>query len=148
MEVCESDWEEHRVACGLHEMLVRRCKDVPGALPALCYCSGGFFVVMIRRPPRSTLFPYRTRVRSRRVIRRSRELGFGVDAIRKLIALSEPGLQACAQIRDLASEHVAGIDARIADLQRLRGVLQQAVDACEAGRRIHCPVIEIGRAHV
>mgnify|MGYP002009072061 CR=1 FL=1 len=80
-----------------------------------------------------------------RFIRRSRELGFGVDAIRKLIALSEPGLQACAQIRDLASEHVAGIDARIADLQRLRGVLQQAVDACEAGRRIHCPVIaELG----
>lgn len=80
-----------------------------------------------------------------RFIRRARELGFGIDAIRKLIALSEPGLQSCAQVRDLATEHVAGIDAKIADLQRLRAVLRQAVVACEDGRQVCCPVIaELG----
>ena len=38
-----------------------------------------------------------------RFIRRSRELGFGIDAIRRLIALSEPGVQACCEVRDMAA---------------------------------------------
>ncbi len=42
-----------------------------------------------------------------RFIRRSRELGFGIDAIRRLIALSEPGVQACCQVRDMAQDHIA-----------------------------------------
>jgi MerR family transcriptional regulator, mercuric resistance operon regulatory protein len=80
-----------------------------------------------------------------RFIRRSRELGFGTDAIRKLIALSEPSLQSCAQVKGLATEHVAAVDARIADLQRLRAVLQQAIIACDNGEQVCCPVIaELG----
>ena len=37
-----------------------------------------------------------------RFIRRSRELDFGIDAIRRLIALSEPGVHACCEVRDMA----------------------------------------------
>ena len=77
-----------------------------------------------------------------RFIRRSRELGFGLDAIRRLIALSEPGIQGCREVRDMAREHVASIDARIADLQRLRGVLQQAASDCREGETVRCPIIE------
>lgn len=78
-----------------------------------------------------------------RFIRRSRELGFGLDAIRRLIALSEPGVQACCEVRDMARDHVASIDARIADLQRLRGVLRQAAADCHDGGTVRCPVIEV-----
>lgn len=78
-----------------------------------------------------------------RFIRRSRELGFGLDAIRRLIALSEPGIEACCEVRDMAQEHVASIDARIADLQRLRGVLRQATANCRDGETVRCPVIEV-----
>src|SRR5260370_42038010 len=35
-------------------------------LPSLCSCSFLFFFLMIRRPPRSTLFPYTTLFRSPR----------------------------------------------------------------------------------
>ncbi|MBI2260791.1 MAG: helix-turn-helix domain-containing protein [Caulobacterales bacterium] len=77
-----------------------------------------------------------------RFIRRSRELGFSIDAIRRLIALSEPEVQACCEVRDMAQEHIASIDAKIVDLQRLRGVLQQAVADCRDGNEIRCPVIQ------
>lgn len=77
-----------------------------------------------------------------RFIRRSRELGFGIDAIRRLIALSEPGVQACCQVRDMAQDHLASVDAKIADLERLRLVLKQAVADCSEGGRVRCPVIE------
>jgi MerR family mercuric resistance operon transcriptional regulator len=88
---------------------------------------------------RSYLFEHLQRLR---FIRRSRELGFGLDAIRRLIALSEPGVQACCEVRDMAREHVASIDARIADLQRLRGVLQKAAADCRNPETSRCPVIE------
>lgn len=77
-----------------------------------------------------------------RFIRRSRELGFGLDAIRRLIALSDPGVAACREVRDLAQDHIAGVDAKIADLQRLRRVLRQAVADCHDGHTVRCPVIE------
>src|SRR4029434_11329026 len=38
----------------------------PSALPPLCTPLVCFFFLMIRRPPRSTLFPYTTLFRSRR----------------------------------------------------------------------------------
>lgn len=83
--------------------------------------------------------------RQLRFIRRARELGFGIDAIRKLISLSEPAPCSCAQVKDMAAEHLDAIEAKIIDLQRLKDVLQQAVTACENGRQACCPVIaELG----
>ncbi len=76
-----------------------------------------------------------------RFIRRSRELGFGIDAIRKLVALSEPEVNACAEVRLMAAGQVAAIDAKVADLLRLRGVLQQAVGACGDDTGAKCPVL-------
>ena len=77
-----------------------------------------------------------------RFIRRSRELGFGLDAIRRLITLSDPGIAACREVRDMAQGHIASVDAKIADLQRLRRVLRQAVADCQDGDIVRCPVIE------
>src|SRR5436309_13396902 len=37
-----------------------------------CHCSVFFFFLMIRRPPRSTLFPYTTLFRPRRAVDRAR----------------------------------------------------------------------------
>lgn len=77
-----------------------------------------------------------------RFIRRSRELGFGIDAIRRLITLSEPTLQSCCEVRDMAQAHLTSIEAKIADLQRLQGVLKQTVADCGDGGQVRCPVIE------
>jgi len=77
-----------------------------------------------------------------RFIRRARELGFSIEAIHRLIALSEPTAQSCNQVRDMAQEHLDSIEAKIADLQRLRGVLRQTVADCGDGKQARCPVIE------
>src|SRR5574341_658276 len=68
----------------------------------LCFC--GFFFLMIRRPPRSTLFPYTTLFRSiGEVARRSVGEWFGMD---------RPGTSHdLASLRiDYIAEHVDGRD--------------------------------------
>jgi MerR family mercuric resistance operon transcriptional regulator len=76
-------------------------------------------------------------------IRRSRELGFTLDEIRTLLTLSaENGQGACAEVRELASGHLAGVRAKIADLRAMERVLADAVRRCAAGEAPGCPLID------
>jgi MerR family mercuric resistance operon transcriptional regulator len=74
-------------------------------------------------------------------IRRSRELGFGIENIRRLISVGESETAACSEVRDMAKDQIASIDAKISDLTRLRQVLQRAVVDCGDGTEVRCPVI-------
>ena len=76
-------------------------------------------------------------------IRRARELGFALDDIRTLLALSEPGLQSCAEVKAIASDHLHDVRVKIADLSRLAAVLEKAVRRCGAGDVLECPVIQV-----
>ena len=76
-------------------------------------------------------------------IRRSRELGFGLDDIRTLIALAEPGRDSCADGKAIASDRLRDVRAKIADLRRLAGVLDEAVRRCGDGDAPECPVIQV-----
>src|SRR2546427_7600569 len=49
---------------------------------ASCFCYFRFFFLMIRRPPRSTLFPYTTLFRSRVVLRQFRGVAQRLPQIR------------------------------------------------------------------
>lgn len=113
---------------GVHLETVRYYERV-GLMPAPHRTEGGH---------RSYEPEHRRRLR---FIRRARELGFGLDDIRRLIALSQPGVLACAEVRELAQGHVEAVDARIADLQRVRRVLIEAVSCCDADAPVSCPVI-------
>ncbi|MEX2648457.1 MAG: helix-turn-helix domain-containing protein [Alphaproteobacteria bacterium] len=75
-------------------------------------------------------------------IRRARELGFVLADVRSLLALAEPGRTSCSGVRALASAHLGAVRARIADLDRLAGVLAGTIARCDAGR-IHCPVLDM-----
>ena len=76
-------------------------------------------------------------------IRRARQLGFTVDAVRALLALSETdGQSACAEVRELAAGHLAVVRAKISDLQAMERVLADAVRRCASGELPGCPVIE------
>ncbi|MDP3747362.1 MAG: helix-turn-helix domain-containing protein [Phenylobacterium sp.] len=76
-------------------------------------------------------------------IRRARELGFTLDDIRALLALAEPGRQSCAVVKTIASDHLRNVHAKIADLSRLAGVLEDAVRQCGDGDVPECPVIQV-----
>jgi MerR family transcriptional regulator, mercuric resistance operon regulatory protein len=76
-----------------------------------------------------------------RFIKRAQELGFTLAEIRRLLALGDP--QSCAQARALAAEKLSLVRARIADLDRMRAVLESLVERCDAVRgKVACPIIQ------
>lgn len=65
-----------------------------------------------------------------RFIKRAQDLGFTLEEIRELLALrAVPG--AGAGVRERTAEKVQEIDAKIRDLQRIRGKLLELADACD-----------------
>ena len=103
-------------------------------------------VKMLPPPPRTAsgrriYGPAETR--SSAFIRRSRELGFTLDEIRALLALStENSKAACAEVRELAVGHLEEVRAKIADLRAMERVLAEAVRNCDAGELPGCPMID------
>ncbi|OYW84368.1 MAG: transcriptional regulator [Sphingobium sp. 32-64-5] len=75
-------------------------------------------------------------------VRRARELGFPIEAVRALLALADGDPASCAQAHDLAAAHLREVRAKIADLRRMEDVLDAAVAACAAGSNEGCPLLE------
>ncbi len=75
-------------------------------------------------------------------IRRARELGFKLEEVRALLALSANAEGACAEVRELAAGHLAEVRAKIVDLQAMERVLADAVERCAADDLRGCPVID------
>lgn len=79
-----------------------------------------------------------------RFIRRARQLGFTLDEVRGLLRLAAAdGEEARAEARSLAATHVAGIRAKVADLQAMETVLTDAICECDTGQQPRCPLIEV-----
>ena len=76
-------------------------------------------------------------------IRRARELGFGLDDIRALTQLAEPGQSSCAEVRTIALHHLNAVRAKLTDLARLEAVLDDVVSQCGVGDVPVCPVIDV-----
>ena len=79
-----------------------------------------------------------------RFIRRARQLGFTLDEVRGLLRLARrDGEEVRTEARGIAAAHVAGIRAKIADLQAMDRVLTDAICECDGGQRPRCPLIEV-----
>jgi MerR family transcriptional regulator, mercuric resistance operon regulatory protein len=76
-------------------------------------------------------------------IRRGRELGFGLEDIRTLLALGAPGKASCADVRGIAARHVDDIRAKIADLRKLEKLLAKTIARCSGDSVPDCPVLDI-----
>lgn len=81
-------------------------------------------------------------VRRLSFVRRARELGFPIDAVRALLTLAGGGQASCSQARDLAETHLGDVRAKIADLRRMEQVLNDTVRACDVGDNAVCPLLE------
>jgi MerR family mercuric resistance operon transcriptional regulator len=84
-----------------------------------------------------------TETRTLAFVRRARELGFTLDEIRALLDLGGPGKASCAEVRQIASHHLDGIRARIADLKKLERLLASTIAKCSGRNAPDCPVIDI-----
>ena len=103
-------------------------------------------IKMLRPPPRTEggrriYGPSETRVLA--FIRRGRELGFGLEDIRALLALGAPGKASCADVREIAAHHLDNIRAKIADLRKLERLLSKTIAQCSGNRVPDCAVLDI-----
>mgnify|MGYP000205067286 CR=1 FL=1 len=88
-------------------------------------------------------------VRRLSFIRHGRGLGFAVEEIRSLLALSDQPERDCAEAAAIARRHLADIESRIARLATLRDALTSVATSCDGGRIADCRVIEaIAEVHL
>lgn len=77
-----------------------------------------------------------------RFIRRAKQLGFTLREIKELLSLRLDAGASRAKVRSLALVRLSDIDARIADLKRMRSSLQHLVDQCDGtGAVSGCPIL-------
>jgi MerR family mercuric resistance operon transcriptional regulator len=77
-----------------------------------------------------------------RFIKRAQDLGFTLDEVEELLHLGGGGPDGCDAARALAEARKADLEARIADLQRMRDCLADLIATCDlprADRR--CPLL-------
>ena len=75
-----------------------------------------------------------------RFIRRAQAAGFTLEEIGELLALDRTDDR--VRVRALASERVAALDGKIAELERARAALDRLRSTCASGRKGPCPIIE------
>ena len=80
-------------------------------------------------------------------IRHARELGFDLDDVRELLAMSATPQASCHQADSIAKAHLREVDRRIDKLKMLRGELSRMIDECGHGRICDCRIIEVLADH-
>jgi DNA-binding transcriptional MerR regulator len=75
-------------------------------------------------------------------VRHGRELGFEIDDIRELLALSAQPEKPCANADKITARHLAAVDQRISQLTALRDELARMLDNCHGGCVADCRVLE------
>jgi MerR family copper efflux transcriptional regulator len=77
-----------------------------------------------------------------RFIRRAKTLGFTLEEIRELLALSADRQRGVKAVRQRAQRRLAEIEARIAELERVRAGLAELIAACPGhGAPEQCPIL-------
>lgn len=75
-------------------------------------------------------------------IRRARDLGFTLEAVRELLTLSDDKTQSCEAVDSIARVHLVEIKRKIADLSALRTELDRVVGSCRQGTVANCKIVE------
>ena len=75
-------------------------------------------------------------------IRRSRELGFTLDEIRRLLELVDGQSYTCDEIKEITLDHAITVRSKIADLRRLEKTLTRIANQCRGGTTPECPIID------
>ncbi|MGR6035337.1 MAG: Cu(I)-responsive transcriptional regulator [Candidatus Nitrosoglobus sp.] len=97
-------------------------------------------------PPQRTRNGYRyydqATIHTLQFIKRARGLGFSIEECRDLLSLYKNQSRASADVKNLAKERVADLNAKIAELAGMRTTLIQLIDRCHGNERPDCPILE------
>ncbi|WP_349973765.1 Cu(I)-responsive transcriptional regulator [Pseudomonas caspiana] len=75
-------------------------------------------------------------------IKRSRDLGFSLEEVGKLLTLWQDRQRASADVKALAREHIAELNQKIEEMASLRDTLQELVEHCHGDDRPDCPILK------
>jgi DNA-binding transcriptional MerR regulator len=81
-------------------------------------------------------------VRRLHFIRHARDLGFSVEDIRQLLALSEQPSMSCETAMEIARHHLGQVEGRIARLRLIRSELKRMIEACGGGSTADCRILD------
>lgn len=81
-------------------------------------------------------------VHTLRFIRQARNLGFSIKQIEHLLGLWRNQRRPSSKVKALALEHIAALDARVAELQAMKRTLQALAEHCHGDERPECPILD------
>ena len=74
-------------------------------------------------------------------IKRSRDLGFSLEEVGKLLALWQDRSRASAEVKALAASHIAELNRKILEMTNLRDTLSELAASCHGDDRPECPIL-------
>lgn len=74
-------------------------------------------------------------------IKRSRDLGFPLEEVGKLLTLWQDRGRASADVKALALSHIDTLNRKIAELSALRDTLGELAQHCQGDHRPDCPIL-------
>ncbi len=77
-----------------------------------------------------------------RFIKSARSLGFSIADIGKLLQLWQNQKRSSADVKKLALQHVAELEAKILDMQSMSDTLKQLAHSCHGDMRPECPILQ------
>ena len=75
-------------------------------------------------------------------IKRSRDLGFSLEEVARLLTLWQNRERASADVKHLARKHIDELERRISELSQLLDTLVHLVDHCHGDDRPDCPILQ------
>ena len=80
-------------------------------------------------------------------IRHSRELGFSLEQIRKILALNDDPTHSCGEVDKIARSHLYEVESKIERLQEMKKELKRMIGQCAGGLVSDCRIIEVLSNH-
>ncbi|GGG35617.1 Cu(I)-responsive transcriptional regulator [Caldovatus sediminis] len=77
-----------------------------------------------------------------RFIRHARDLGFPLETVRRLLALWRDRNRSSAEVKRLALDHVAALEAKAASLRAMAASLRHLAEHCHGDERPDCPILD------
>ncbi len=115
-------------ASGVSAKMIRYYEEI-GLIPAAARTSAGYRSYSANDVHRLTF------------VRRARDLGFSVKEIGDLLSLWSDRSRHSADVKRIASAHIAELQQKIDELRGMADTLQTLVDCCAGDDRPDCPIL-------
>jgi MerR family copper efflux transcriptional regulator len=77
-----------------------------------------------------------------RFVKRARTLGFSVEETAALLGLWQDRSRASSEVKTIATDHIAALETKIAELQGMVKTLKHLAHCCGGDNRPDCPILD------